>query len=97
MLPLTASKTEVLRYVALRWQLPLGAILVEASQQGDGELLQGLPLGVVPDDHDPALDSLRSQRGVSFASRPQPRGRLRGPGRGSPPQRIADCFPASSS
>jgi len=30
-LPLTASKTEALRYIALRWQLPLSAILVQAS------------------------------------------------------------------
>lgn len=77
-LPLTASKTEALRYMALRWQLPLGSILVEASQQGDGELLQGLPLGVVPDDHDPALESLRSHRGVFFSSRPQAWGLLEG-------------------
>ncbi len=77
-LPLTASKTEALRYVALRWQLPLHAILVEASQQGDGELLRGLPCGVVPGDHDPALDSLRSQRRVFFSSAPQAWGLLEG-------------------
>lgn len=77
-LPLTASKTEALRYVALRWQLPLTSILVEASQQGDGELLRGLPLGVVPDDHDPSLDALRSHRRVFFSSRPQAWGLLEG-------------------
>lgn len=77
-LPLTASKTEALRYIALRWQLPLNAILVEASQQGDGELLRGLPCGVVPGDHDPALDSLRTHRRVFFASRPQAWGLLEG-------------------
>ncbi len=77
-LPLTASKTEALRYVALRWQLPLSAILVEASQQGDGELLRGLSCGVVPGDHDPALDSLRNHRRVFFASRPQAWGLLEG-------------------
>ena len=77
-LPLTASKTEAIRYLALRWNLPLGSILVEAAQQGDGELLRGLPLGVVPDDHDPALESLRGQRRVFFASRPQAWGLLEG-------------------
>ncbi|MCP9806020.1 glycosyltransferase [Cyanobium sp. T1B-Tous] len=77
-LPLTASKTEALRYVALRWQLPLSAILVEASQQGDGELLRGLPCGVVPGDHDPALESLRQNRRVFFASSPQAWGLLEG-------------------
>ena len=77
-LPLTASKTEALRYVALRWQLPIEAILVEASQQGDGELLRGLSLGVVPEDHDPALEGLRSHRRVYFSSRPQVWGLLDG-------------------
>jgi sucrose-phosphate synthase len=77
-LPLTASKTEALRYVALRWQLPIGAILVEASQQGDGELLRGLSLGVVPQDHDPVLEGLRHHRRVFFSSRPQAWGLLDG-------------------
>jgi len=77
-LPLTASKTEALRYVALRWELPIGAILVEASQQGDGELLRGLSLGVVPHDHDPVLEGLRHHRRVYFSSRPQAWGLLDG-------------------
>jgi sucrose-phosphate synthase len=77
-LPLTASKTEALRYLALRWQLPIDAILVEASQQGDDELLQGLSLGVVPGDHDPVLEGLRSHRRVFFSSRPQAWGLLDG-------------------
>jgi sucrose-phosphate synthase len=77
-LPLTASKSEAIRYLALRWNLPLSSILVEAAQQGDGELLRGLPLGVVPDDHDPVLESLRGRRRVFFASRPQAWGLLEG-------------------
>ncbi len=77
-LPLTASKSEAVRYVALRWKLPLSSILVAASQEGDGELLLGLPLGVVPNDHDPALESLRSQRRVFFSSLPQAWGVLDG-------------------
>ena len=77
-LPLTASKTEALRYLALRWQLPLNALLVEASQQGDGDLLRGLSLGVVPQDHDPSLDRLRGHRRVFFSTRPQAWGLLEG-------------------
>jgi sucrose-phosphate synthase len=77
-LPLTASKTEALRYVALRWQLPIEAILVEASQQGDGELLRGLSLGVVPQDHDPVLERLRHHRRVFFSNRPQAWGLIDG-------------------
>jgi sucrose-phosphate synthase len=77
-LPLTASKTEALRYLALRWQIPIGAILVESNQQGDGELLRGLSLGVVPQDHDPVLEGLRHHRRVFFSSRPQAWGLLDG-------------------
>jgi len=77
-LPLTASKVEALRYIALRWSLELGSILVEASRQGDAELLRGLPLGVVPDDHDPDLEPLRQHRRVFFSSRPQAWGLLDG-------------------
>ncbi|MEB3234965.1 MAG: HAD family hydrolase [Cyanobacteriota bacterium] len=77
-LPLTASKVEALRYVALHWDLALSSILVEASRQGDAELLQGLPLGVVPGDHDPDLDQLRQHRRVYFSSRPQAWGLLDG-------------------
>ncbi|MFN5195489.1 MAG: HAD family hydrolase [Cyanobacteriota bacterium] len=77
-LPLTASKAEAIRYVALRWHLPLTRILVGASQQGDGELLGGLPLAVVPEDHDPAMDAMRGQRRVFFSPRPQAWGLIDG-------------------
>jgi sucrose-phosphate synthase len=77
-LPLVASKVEALRHAALHWNLPLGAILVEASQQGDAELLQGLPLGVVPQDHDPEFERLRQHRRVFFSTRPQAWGLLDG-------------------
>lgn len=77
-LPLVASKAEALRYLALRWQLPLSSLLVEASQQGDADLLRGLILGVVPADHDASLDVLRSHRRVFFSARPQAWGLLDG-------------------
>lgn len=77
-MPLMASKVEALRHVVLRWQLPLAAVLVEASQQGDGELLRGLALGVVPEDHDPVLEPLRGHRRVFFSTRPQAWGLLDG-------------------
>jgi sucrose-phosphate synthase len=77
-LPLVASKVEALRHAALCWDLPLEAILVEASQQGDAELLQGLALGVVPQDHDPELERLRQHRRVFFSTRPQAWGLLDG-------------------
>lgn len=77
-LPLRASKAEALRHLALRWRIPLERILVVAAQQGDGDLLTGLQLGVVTADHDPELEGLRQQRRVFFASRPQAWGVLEG-------------------
>ena len=77
-LPLPASKTEALRFLAHGWGLPLHSVLVEASQQGDDQLLSGLTLGVVPQDHDPCLETLRGHRRVYFASKPQAWGLLEG-------------------
>ena len=67
--PLRASRTEAIRHLALRWGLPLERILVVASQQGDAELIRGLTAAVVPAEHDPCLETLRSQQRVFFASR----------------------------
>ena len=41
-----------------------------ASQQGDGELLDGLPATVVPADHDPCLLGQRTQQRVYVSKRP---------------------------
>ncbi len=68
-LPLRASRTEAIRHLALRWELPLENVLVVASQQGDAELISGLTTTVVPLEHDPSLESLRFQQRVFFASR----------------------------
>ena len=66
--PLRASRSEAIRHLVVRWGLPLEQIYVVASQQGDAELLRGLTGAVVPADHDPCLESLRSQQRVFFAS-----------------------------
>ncbi|TGG85871.1 MAG: glycosyltransferase [Aphanocapsa feldmannii 288cV] len=70
-LPLNASKADAIRHLSRRWAIPLENILVVVSQQGDGDMLRGLPLGVVLVDHDPALDRLRQHRSVFFARRPR--------------------------
>jgi sucrose-phosphate synthase len=77
-LPLRASKAEAIRHLSLRWALPLEQVLVVASQQGDGELLNGRALGVVVGDHDRSLDDLRRRSKVFFASRHQAWGVLEG-------------------
>jgi sucrose-phosphate synthase len=77
-LPLRASKAEAIRHLSLCWGLPLEQVLVVASQQGDGELLNGRALGVVVGDHDRSLDDLRRRSKVFFASRRQAWGVLEG-------------------
>lgn len=78
LLPFTAGRADAIRHVALQQGIPLEHILVAASQHGDGEVLRGLPLGVVLANHDPSLDELRNQRSVFFARRPQAWGILEG-------------------
>ena len=77
-LPLRASRSEAIRFLALRWGLPLEQMLVVASEQGDGELVSGRPATVVLGDHDPCLDDFRQQQRVYFASRSQLPGVLEG-------------------
>jgi sucrose-phosphate synthase len=76
--PIRASRSEAIRYLSLRWGLPLDQILVVASEQGDGELVQGLPATVVLAEHDPSLDGFRHQQRVFFASRQSMSGVLEG-------------------
>jgi len=70
-LPLRASRSEAIRFLTVRWGLSLQEVLIVASQQGDAELLKGLPPTVVPFEHDPSLEELRSQQGVFFSSVPR--------------------------
>ena len=77
-LPLRASRSEAIRFLSLRWALPLDRFLVVASQQGDLELVQGLPAAVIPSDHDPCLDGCRQLQRVYFADRARLSGVLEG-------------------
>ena len=76
--PMRASRSEAIRYLSLRWQLPLERILVVASEQGDAELVSGRPAAVVLAEHDPSLDGFRHQSRVFFASRQSISGVLEG-------------------
>ena len=76
--PLRASRSEAIRYLSLRWGLPLEQILVVASQQGDAELVRGLTASVVLAEHDPCLEGLRHQQRVFFANNPHLFGLLDG-------------------
>ena len=69
-LPRLASRSEAIRHLALHWQLPLERVLLVASQQGDAELLRGMPAAVVPADHDPCLQRQPQQQRVFFQRAP---------------------------
>ena len=68
-LPQRASRSEAIRFLAQSWGLSLEQVLVVASQQGDGELLDGLPATVVPADHDPCLLGRLTQQRVYLSKR----------------------------
>ncbi len=68
-LPQGASRSEAIRFLALRWGLQLEQVLVMASQQGDAELMVGLPATVIPADHDPCLLRQRQQHRVYLSNR----------------------------
>ena len=67
-LPIRASKGLALRYLAMRWGLPLERVLVAADSNNDAEMLCGNALGVVVGNHDPELERLRNQPRVYFAA-----------------------------
>ncbi len=67
--PMRASRPDAIRHLSLRWNIPIEKIFVIASQQGDAELIKGLTSTLVPADHDPSLESFRSQQRVFFATR----------------------------
>ena len=77
-LPRRASRSEAIRQLALRWNLPLDQVLIVASQQGDGELLKGLPATVVPSDHDLGLERQRHHHRVYVSTKPGVAGVLDG-------------------
>ena len=66
--PLRASRAEAIRFLTLRWGLPLKQVLIIASQQGDGELIRGLTTAVVPCNYDSTLDRFKSQQRVFFSN-----------------------------
>ena len=77
-LPRRASRSEAIRYLALRWNLRPNQVLIVASQQGDGDLLEGLPVAVVPSDHDLSLERQRHHHRVYVTAKPGVAGVLDG-------------------
>jgi len=67
LLPIRASKGLAIRYLAIKWGVPLEHILVVGDSGNDEEMLLGDTLGVVVANHSPELTKLEGKYRVYFA------------------------------
>jgi len=68
-LPYRASKGKAIRYLAYKWNIPLGRILVAGDSGNDEEMLRGEMPAVVVGNHSEELSRLRGGRNIYFSSR----------------------------
>ncbi len=66
-LPLRASKGLAVRYLALRWGMDTGSILVAGDSGNDEEMLTGNTLGAVVGNYSEELEKLRGRDRIYFA------------------------------
>jgi sucrose-phosphate synthase len=78
LLPIRASKGLAIRYLAIKWGLPLDHILVVGDSGNDEEMLLGDTLGVVVGNHSPELARLRGKARIYFAKGAYAKGILEG-------------------
>ncbi|MEJ2360307.1 MAG: HAD-IIB family hydrolase [Gammaproteobacteria bacterium] len=67
LLPIRASKGLAIRYLSIKWGMPLNHILVVGDSGNDEEMLIGETLGVVVASHSPELDKLNGKTRIYFA------------------------------
>lgn len=67
-LPIRASKGLAIRYLSIKWGVPLDRILVVGDSGNDEEMLLGDTLAVVVANHSAELDKLRGKSRVYFSS-----------------------------
>jgi sucrose-phosphate synthase len=67
LLPVRASKGLGVRYLAMRWNIPLESIMVAGDSGNDEEMLQGNTLGVVVNNYCAELEKLKGKDRVYFA------------------------------
>ncbi len=68
LLPVRASKGMAIRYLALRWGIEPGHILVSGDSGSDEEMLGGNTLAVVVGNYSPELRRLKGKPNVYFAN-----------------------------
>lgn len=78
LLPIRASKGLAIRYLAIKWGIPLEHILVVGDAGNDEEMLHGDTLGVVVGNHSPDLAKLRGKSRIYFAKGYYAKGILEG-------------------
>ena len=66
-LPIRASKGLAIRYLAMKWDIPIEHILVAGDSGNDEEMLVGNNPAVVVGNHAPELDHLRGMPRIYFA------------------------------
>jgi len=77
-LPQAASKGQAVRYLALKWGLPLDHFLVAGDSGNDYDMLTGDTRGIVVANHAPELDRLRGRERIHFAAAAHAAGVLEG-------------------
>jgi len=67
LIPIRASKGDAIRYVALKWGLPVQRFLVAGASGNDESMLAGNTLAVVVGNHSEELQKLRNYPRIYFA------------------------------
>jgi sucrose-phosphate synthase len=67
LVPIRASKGDAIRYVALKWGLPVNRFLVAGASGNDETMLGGNTLGVVVGNYSPEIEKLRGLPQIYFA------------------------------
>jgi len=78
LLPIRASKGLAIRYLAIKWGIPLEHIFVVGDSGNDEEMLLGDTLGVVVGNHSPELAKLYGKSRIYFATGHYARGIIEG-------------------
>lgn len=78
LLPLRASKGTAIRYLSMKWKLPLDRMLIAGDSGNDEEMLRGDVLGVVVANHTEELECLRDHARLLFADKPYAWGVIEG-------------------
>lgn len=77
-LPIRASKGLAIRYLSMKWGIPLEKIFVVGDSGNDEEMLLGDTLAVVVANHSSELDKLKNKSRIYFANRDYAEGILEG-------------------